>query len=516
MTAAPDTVTVTSPATVPNPVPAPVPIDLSTAIAAASGFAASAGTSAASASGAAAAAAAAATTVTSDLAISAGAAAMASAAAGTATSASSSASGSAIAAAASATGASTSAAAAAVSATTASTQAAAASTSAGNAATSATGAANSATAAASSAAAAALFDPAGYLSKVNPVATGTVTAPNFWASSAASPGFVWSYTAAAVDSKLWDAYADATVLRFRALNDTWASASTWMAIARSGYTITAVNFPSSNVGVNGTNAGGARELGVTNASATANTTARMSLTTGTAGGYTYLQTAEVGSGVVNSYWYAGSAISRSICDTGNAFGGYEWRIQGVLKAYIDYTGLINASVFQVAPSAYFTMSGSNPALGCDANDYMLYDRTGNNFQFFIASTLKGGFNSTGVFGDGSQLTNIPSAAKAWAVWYWNGSAVVINASSNTASIVRNGVGDYTITFTAALASANYCVEGALSGTYGVAAAVYASGGPGTAPTLKTTTQCRVLFSESGVGTFDPTAAGGGQIQFFGG
>lgn len=50
-------------------------------------------------------------------------------------------------------------------------------------------------------------------------------------------------------------------------------------------------------------------------------------------------------------------------------------------------------------------------------------------------------------------------AKAWASWHWTGAAIVIDASFNVSSITRSGTGDYTINFTTAFATANYCVAG---------------------------------------------------------
>ena len=43
----------------------------------------------------------------------------------------------------------------------------------------------------------------------------------------------------------------------------------------------------------------------------------------------------------------------------------------------------------------------------------------------------------------------------------NGANVKIRASGNVTSVLKNGVGDYTVTFTTALPDANYCVTGAV-------------------------------------------------------
>jgi hypothetical protein len=48
----------------------------------------------------------------------------------------------------------------------------------------------------------------------------------------------------------------------------------------------------------------------------------------------------------------------------------------------------------------------------------------------------------------------------------NGSNVLIRASGNVASVLKNAVGNYTITFTTAMPDANYCVTGIASSNIG--------------------------------------------------
>ncbi len=55
-----------------------------------------------------------------------------------------------------------------------------------------------------------------------------------------------------------------------------------------------------------------------------------------------------------------------------------------------------------------TISTTFPYIQMDTGDYIGFDRTGNSFSFNIGNVTKGGFNATGVYGDGSQLTNLPS------------------------------------------------------------------------------------------------------------
>lgn len=84
------------------------------------------------------------------------------------------------------------------------------------------------------------------------------------------------------------------------------------------------------------------------------------------------------------------------------------------------------------------------------------------------------------------------AARAWVNFNGTGT-VAIRASGNVTSITDNGVGDYTLNFTNALADANYSVVGAAtrpsgggSGTFAILASSY-----GGSPTLLSTTAVRV-------------------------
>jgi len=63
-------------------------------------------------------------------------------------------------------------------------------------------------------------------------------------------------------------------------------------------------------------------------------------------------------------------------------------------------------------------------------------------------------NDTGVFATQNGLTGIP---KAWG--NITGSTGAITNSFNVSSVTRNGTGDYTVTFTTAMANTNYTVIG---------------------------------------------------------
>lgn len=61
----------------------------------------------------------------------------------------------------------------------------------------------------------------------------------------------------------------------------------------------------------------------------------------------------------------------------------------------------------------------------------------------------------------AQFFTAPGMAKAFVNFVGNGGggACVLNSSFNVSGVVRNGLGDYTITFSPALADANYIVNG---------------------------------------------------------
>ena len=60
--------------------------------------------------------------------------------------------------------------------------------------------------------------------------------------------------------------------------------------------------------------------------------------------------------------------------------------------------------------------------------------------------------------DGAQSGSAPIyGARAWVNFNGTGT-VAIRASGNVSSITDNGVGDYTVNFTTAMADANYCVN----------------------------------------------------------
>lgn len=101
--------------------------------------------------------------------------------------------------------------------------------------------------------------------------------------------------------------------------------------------------------------------------------------------------------------------------------------------------------------------------------------------------------ATGLFQFDSGYGDIATAygCRAWVNFYGVG-ANTIRASGNVSSVTRNEVGDYTINFTNAFPDNLYTMAGSYEGAVDPGALFfYASGGISTAPTLVSTTQCRV-------------------------
>lgn len=56
------------------------------------------------------------------------------------------------------------------------------------------------------------------------------------------PAIRWVYSTAAADQKVWDSYANANTLAFRAVNDANTIATEWMSVIRAGTSVTGINF----------------------------------------------------------------------------------------------------------------------------------------------------------------------------------------------------------------------------------------------------------------------------------
>lgn len=98
---------------------------------------------------------------------------------------------------------------------------------------------------------------------------------------------------------------------------------------------------------------------------------------------------------------------------------------------------------------------------------------------------------------------------AWVRFYWNLTTVTVMASKNVSSLVRNGVGDYTVNFTTPLTDGNYALAGAVSqiasdvNLVPVFHSSEAGGNTWRPGSFATATSCRVGFENRAGGYGDP-------------
>lgn len=76
-------------------------------------------------------------------------------------------------------------------------------------------------------------------------------------------------------------------------------------------------------------------------------------------------------------------------------------------------GIPAGKTFSLDAQSYLVLSGSQPILAFDLNDYITYDRANNVFNLIIGGSSKLQVNSTGPIGDGRQLTNLNTFAAAY-------------------------------------------------------------------------------------------------------
>ncbi len=81
----------------------------------------------------------------------------------------------------------------------------------------------------------------------------------------------------------------------------------------------------------------------------------------------------------------------------------------------------------------------------------------------MAMTINGTNGVT--FNDGTSMVTGQQACKAWVNFNGTGT-VAVRASYNVSSITDNGVGDYTVNFTTAMADANYSAVGSVNNSTG--------------------------------------------------
>ena len=159
-----------------------------------------------------------------------------------------------------------------------------------------------------------------------------------------------------------------------------------------------------------------------------------------------------------------------------------------------------------SPSVGYPSDG-NPLLGqpaCVPGAYWFHQ---------IGEELRGVITGSGLTPNASSLNQLVTAinnlisagapaaalAKAWITFDGTSGGGVLD-SHNVASFTRTSAGLYTVTFASGLfANANYgVVSGNTAALGGTNLAVYAPGGPGGTPALKTTTGCSLVAGDGTV------------------
>ena len=105
-------------------------------------------------------------------------------------------------------------------------------------------------------------------------------------------------------------------------------------------------------------------------------------------------------------------------------------------------------------------SAGTPAVqGADANTGMFFPAA-DTIAFAEGGTEVGRFDSSANFQFNSGYGSVATAygCRAWVNFNGTGT-VAIRASGNVSSITDNGVGDYTVNFTTAIADVNYAAVG---------------------------------------------------------
>jgi hypothetical protein len=174
---------------------------------------------------------------------------------------------------------------------------------------------------------------------------------------------------------------------------------------------------------------------------------------------------------------------------------------------------VGAAVFTAADAAAGrTALGAQQALGFTpveqgggagmGNDKIRIGWDGGSFRGNVNGTDVGRIIRNEATPDTSNGTlNAPGAPPLYACRAWvnfNGTNGSIRASGNVSSVVRNGVGDYTINFATAMPDANYAVAGFANYEPSAATAGILTAGNGYAP-LAGSVRIRTGDSAAGVG-----------------
>jgi hypothetical protein len=308
----------------------------------------------------------------------------------------------------------------------ASTSASNAATSATTATTKATEAANSATAAANSATQAAAFDPAQFLAKTGGTLTGALSiTANVGPSLALSRSSI---------SNVSLSFANSSGSKFLGINTTGAlvvGTSADLGATGKPLAVTTDNnfWPSSQTFPAGSNVWGQTgdaDFSITTAAAntaalrfmkdwkvrwamSANNSAETGSNAGSnfafmryndAGGYidTPLQINRA-----NGRIFAGNIEASSLTTTGIVSGGTLVSTGDVSAVNANISGTLTAPALAIATNFGSYMSGDNPVINFDSNDYLTYTRSSNTLSLFIGGSNRLSVNGTSLTSVGTVL-----------------------------------------------------------------------------------------------------------------
>ncbi|WP_315831096.1 hypothetical protein [Bradyrhizobium prioriisuperbiae] len=213
----------------------------------------------------------------------------------------------------------------------------------------------------------------------------------------AGPTYSVKAATGGTDQKFWDMTCAPTNISYRALNDSYSAASTWMAVNRgSGYTISNVVFPPI--------------VAITNGTATTNTTTGALQVSGgvgiqgsvNVGGYVNASSdvfgqhlVAMGSPVAGWHWNAGAATGVSIANGSSAVlpagtGLYIIRIgEAIVSAVIILVGggssAVGLQIGTIWVTATTTPGAGNCSVAFDGSTYRIYNNYGSTQTFHVTN-----------------------------------------------------------------------------------------------------------------------------------
>jgi hypothetical protein len=127
---------------------------------------------------------------------------------------------------------------------------------------------------------------------------------------------------------------------------------------------------------------------------------------------------------------------------------------GKVAVYSDSTSLTYAALNNSSVKSSMAF-GSTCAAGSLYSAFSVSTAAFTCTDISASQAQQAAFTSTTVYVTPGRQQFHPSASKAWVYWTVSGTTPTVQASYNVSSVVRNGVGDYTITFTTGFASTAY-------------------------------------------------------------